>query len=799
VDYFEPTEAWTEVLHPRNQVLYGGFGSGKSMLLKRLQAAAMARQPAFDSKPFVGVYINLILEFSFVDALMKLARGSVVQRRWPDAPDRAASIAENFLSMTVGQAVLWELNEARSREVFGELTRESEIVREYTKLYDLSLPANAKLLDVMDALRRAREELRAESSSAKVFNTRAADTEQTVALSSVADAVSSLVALPRFFQHFPEGLPLFLLFDQLEGMSAEVHTMLLPLLRRGNRYTTKCATRLYGFVPGKVSENPLVAYDDYFPVHVGHTSDSSNDFARLAVSVADRMVRSVTPSLSTSQLFGDRSMPADGRAAQGYAGLKDLLWLSSGSIRMFLELCSHAVMCAASGSRSWWIDGVPVHCQEQAARVWAKRERDKLSSSNEVTGPQVVTFIDNLLREARKTQEGLPQQYSIEDDLWGPDSMSPRVKEMLRAAFQFDAVRFVSQSDASLFDLPSRFAASSYCAPLFALRGRSVATPHFIRDLASYLGSPRSVTGSAEVTEQKLRLFLSTSFRVAPAPTEGRKRLRAILESKFSVVVGDELPSSRKLLQRMRDSIASVDVVVVEVSEPTPSVMLELGMSYALKKRVFVTFDASRDDVSLDELQSYLRTLDIVSYSLRDDHLRDARDKIWQRSSTPPQDGELMESNIYGQSLRPKQLAEHVFFYVPKGASVLRTALSEVEATLNRRGQKLVLTSAAPASSSLLEEIMYCISLLPRDGQTRCWVDTSGHKQPDLAGAFALGVAVGLRKDAIRIEQSDRSMNQRLALWPEPYETWSTTEELLRLLEGQAFTPERSRAARRRK
>jgi hypothetical protein len=69
---------------------------------------------------------------------------------------------------------------------------------------------------------------------------------------------------------------------------------------------------------------------------------------------------------------------------------------------------------------------------------------------------------------------------------------------------------------------------------------------------------------------------------------------------------------------------------------------------------------------------------------------------------------------------------------------------------------------------------IYCVSRA-----NICFIDTSGHDRPDLFQSYVLGVAFGLRRNAIRFEEKALSKKDKLTLWASyPYETWSDISDL---------------------
>lgn len=308
LDYFEPTQAWKEVQLEENQVVFGSYGSGKSILLKRLQASAMARSPLFDSRPFLGVYLSVQVDVTLMDALMEHAKGAAILRRWPDASERAGTVAERWLALTLAGAALCELTEATRREVFGPLSHPSALAATFCRLFEFDARLTTSLAEVRRQIDEARADIHDSCSSPHIFDAPFAEPVNRIGLSIVAEAIAEQVSQPGFFANYKSGLPVYYLVDQLEALSPRGQALFTPLLRRGNPYFTKCAARLYGFRP-----DPTIAYvpavdDDFFPLFVGYTDEQQPELRSVTVKVANKMLAAGRAAITIEQLLLTRPL-----------------------------------------------------------------------------------------------------------------------------------------------------------------------------------------------------------------------------------------------------------------------------------------------------------------------------------------------------------------------------------------------------------------------------------------------------------------------------------------------------------
>lgn len=286
-------------------------------------------------------------------------------------------------------------------------------------------------------------------------------------------------------------------------------------------------------------------------------------------------------------------------------------------------------------------------------------------------------------------------------------------------------------------------------------------------------------------------VFLSTSFKRVPYVEEQRTLITGIFGTRFKLSGGWELGEGLQLTKILR-GIRGADVVLVEATNLTANVMLELGMSYALSKRVFLLFNLDSPTKAITALPDYVRSLDIVSYRLSADLLKQVRDKIWEKLQVEPDPEELMHVNIRGTSLVPHSDAGGIYLAFPKGRAIWPNVVEQLRDELQREGLRLYTSLAAPSGSSELQEVMFLVRRSSRKG-TSCFVDTTG-PDVDFVGAFALGVATALRKGVKRLMELGGGERDTLSLWTEHTYHWADRDDLVKYIRKTVSSIRTSRA-----
>jgi hypothetical protein len=292
------------------------------------------------------------------------------------------------------------------------------------------------------------------------------------------------------------------------------------------------------------------------------------------------------------------------------------------------------------------------------------------------------------------------------------------------------------------------------------------------------------------------KTFFSTSFARSPENSQQLKLIQDVFSHGFELIDGTEITGGRQLGKIIR-GIRKCDTVLVEVTNPVPNVLIEIGLAFGFAKtrpmRIFPLFNT--DARNLRELPDFLRTLDIITYGFSPDSLRQARDKVLEKVQVEPEPEELMRVNIKGNSLHPRPDKDGIFVYWPKKRRVWNSMTDELRDTLQKAGLRLYTGLAAPAGSGVLEEIIYgvCRSAPGTSLSTSCFIDTTCEEGVDLVGSFALGVALAEKKGVMRLVEAGHDHADRLSLWTEHTMEWDSAEQLAH------FITEKARASKKRK
>lgn len=785
LEYFEEVRVWAELHEPRNQVVFGHYGSGKSIALQRLRGSAMDREPRFlNTLPFFGVYINL-LEIVFLDSVSVLASAESIRKHWPDGSDKVAMNKERFIALTIAEATVKELLDSSTERGFGILQNPLDLSSEIAKTLGLDLKNEVGLQALYDVLSRERAKIKAAAATTEIFSSNTG----IINLQQTAQQLASVVGGSNVFSHYPNGIAVFLLIDQMEAVSDETKQIINLLLRRENSFYTKVAARVHGHTK-KCAANitPLKVGDDVYPLFIGYTLDTEEEFARIASAVANNMLRAhgdkrgIADLLAFSKDVTQNSLYSSSPPV--YAGLETLITLASGSVRQFLEMCSLAVRCTITRPKlDISVSPIPEECQTQAAIKLARQELERVSTSDADWGPRVRSLVDKLFREAKGAVTPIAKIFRIEtENLFPEEALHEDVKRVIHAGFELDAFRYAAIADTTFGDLPECFGVAPIFAPAFGVSlsngDTAIVTASELKKMTTPIRSRAS--SSRSDSEERPRLFYSTKFANQPVTTSQIKLVKDVFGAEFDVKLGSSAASGNQLSKIIRE-IKSSRIVLVEVSEPSPSVMLELGISYALQKRTFIMFNKD-SDTDIGSLQFFIRTLDIIPYSFEIDQLKAARDKIIQRFYTDPEPGEMIEENAFGMSLRPRADEKSIFVYYPRERAVWEVIREKVQEKIANLGGRLLTVEAAPYNSTPLEEVMFCIYRSSRTFTTSCVIDTTGKQHADLIGSFALGAALAKSKGALRIEEGGQAKETSLGLWPSPYDVWGNEEELLRIL-----------------
>jgi hypothetical protein len=797
LQYFEEAPFWAELHKPKNQVVFGHYGSGKSIALQRLRGSAMARKPRFATDmPFLGIYLNL-LQVAFLDSVAKLGRDPTIRSRWPDVEDRALRIKEHYLALSLVQSAAAELDEIDKTPGFGQLSNVREVARQLatTVGYDPHKVSTFRALS--EAAARDRFQIKKLAGSAAVFASVYAELEGTN-LQLLGHQIAEIISAPRVFREFRDGVPTYFLIDQVEAVANETKQILNLLSRRENPFFTKTAARVHGHITTCQNSDPLKVGDDVFPVFAGFTLEETADFVRIATAVGDNMLRAHGDSRAMEDLLaGSRrhaSRNSPGIETPIYAGAQGLATLASGSMRAFFEMCSLALRCASGSDINLARHPITVECQTQAAISMARQELERLSTSDSANGPKVRAIIEQIFRDVRRRRELMPSRVNLTGDLFPDDALGEDLKQVVRAGFELDAFRYLSIQDTTYGEIPEAFGITPVFAPAFGVSQRrgdpkNLTPDELKRMAATHRGRP---VQQPESTTRPGLLYL-TGYARQPVSQSHVEAVREVFGDEFSVIVNDKSAASQGL-NRLVNTIRSADLVLVEVSVLNPDVMLTLGVSYALRKRTFVTLNLDLGD-DFGDINSFVRTLDIVTYSSDIDRLKVARDKISQRFQTASNPSEMMEENAFGITLRPRSDPSSVFLYYPEGRAVWNRLRPQLREHLTRLGARLSTVEGAPYNSTALESVMFSINRASRDFRHSCVIDTTGRDSPDLIGCFAIGAGFALRRGVIRIEEAGRTNERGLGLWTGAYEPWAGESELHGIL--KKYVTPRARESRR--
>jgi hypothetical protein len=117
VDRFVPNRIWNEIRNPTNQVLLGGVGTGKSIVLKRISLPGMLLKSEFLlNREFLGIYVDL-KELRFLNSLDEFRAdfSNSLQSNKEDITIIIERICDYACALSITKATLQTIEDSISR------------------------------------------------------------------------------------------------------------------------------------------------------------------------------------------------------------------------------------------------------------------------------------------------------------------------------------------------------------------------------------------------------------------------------------------------------------------------------------------------------------------------------------------------------------------------------------------------------------------------------------------------------------------------------------------------------------
>jgi hypothetical protein len=614
LDLFVPNIVWNEVRRIRHQLLYGGQGTGKTILLKRLSWPAMLNRPAFlESAPFVSFYYDLrdlaILKSTFRKHLQL-------------GEPQALMLARLFASLHLLDSMVNTLIEGAkvSPSSLTECLKDCtlEVARQFA--ISLGLPLAPSIEELSSAVISRKGEVISALASPTSFRSLEFDAESSVEPEMILRVFSLALKAKRPEQRIG------ILLDQYEYLPRACRPIFNSLLRRENEPHFFCiaACRPFSFSP-ELFEGFIQPGEDFHFTAVEYFEGDSESYEDLLSNIWDA-IRPEGPRLN--------------RLLEG--GPKYFAALSSRSVRRFLELCEATGAMTATHS-----DFITKRLQRGVAESIAKQSRDQFKASSDVAPGSVWHLILRMSEKAFSSRglRSLPILAEFKsDDLLGIEYLSEAAQALLRKAFEEGALQFHSRRDASSLSIPERCIVAPILAPVLKAElhdsmVRAQISHGEIEQIAK--GGPRIGSGGAVAKNGLSKLFLSISFADLPEPTLARGLFQKIF-GELGIKIVEGLGVGSASLDQIKKQLEATDLTLVDLTYLRPNVVFEMGLTLGVSNRLVPLFN--KDVLIHPNLEAYpfLADMGHLEYALNPDDIRELREKVLAWADRPLSDAHIL-------------------------------------------------------------------------------------------------------------------------------------------------------------
>ena len=560
-----------------------------------------------------------------------------------------------------------------------------------------------------------------------------------------------------------------LLVDEYDNLSEYQQRVLNTYLRRRDfPVTFKIACRKHRLVTHDINDRPLNQSGDFTRVALDDERlGLGEDFASYVESIANKRLRNAGIDRSIRDFLGKTTVRRPKpRSERQYAGYAQLVVLSSGIVRTFLELCRD-IYATASEVTSWPVaeavqDGV---VKGYAADRWSSLSTDKSAR------PELQRLVEQVAKLFKRKSEGGKEKQMIRLEIIDFEQATRFLRELLDAALDYEA--FIKPNRERVqknSGLPSTgYLLHRVLCVHFRLEPESrwdfeinsvnlerliVQPDEFTKDIVVHPTRRRRKSHpgtTAPLLEphcpildapcdrrqpQAARGFLSCRLPEAGPIRDAIKLIKQTFESmeaptRYRIMTAEDYPPSGDISCKICAAVAQSAFVLVELSKFSPSVAMELGFCVARGVPTYVLFNRE-EQPAVDEPFS---SIEYHSYSI-----------------TPTSVQNLVERSIVpflgaGQGRRtielgpaPSEVAtsdQEVFVAMPDEVYYQETVLPAVTGVLSGAGLKAV-TARRGRALQELERAARAIA-----NAKYCIIDTTLHNP---VRAMYLGMALGYGK-----------------------------------------------------
>jgi len=460
LEIYCPMPVMVPLAQPRNQVLYGGPGTGKSIVLKRLAYSAVRKNSNIPGPhPFFGVYVNCQRELAFLNPVCDATQSERVRSHIPNIEERMHAFMSHYISLTMACLVCREITEG---EDFSGQKEEwaARLASGIAELCGLGVAYRGGLANLQADLDKKRASLRAHVANQTMFSEDVGDTCTLRDVAVFSEGLAQIIS--EHLKEFENGnWKIYFLLDQYDSFQEVTQRALNCLLRRGASFQVKASVRPYALYTLDCPDGTqLTPGDDFDTVYLAHTSEKEDDYATLMDEITAKMMRTLTGiSCILEMTKPEPTSKTDFRT---------LCRLSGGLTRNFLELCALAVDFAQKEDVDWQHQGFSESFLTSATVILARRELERVSCIKGLPGPQVRWLVDGLCRRLRR--EGgttLSPQIRVRTGMLFENELSAELTRVLKKAFEHGALRFISVKDCSLLTLPMQFVVNPVFFPRY--------------------------------------------------------------------------------------------------------------------------------------------------------------------------------------------------------------------------------------------------------------------------------------------------------------------------------------------
>ena len=417
------------LLSSSNVFLDGSRGSGKSMYLRLLSVEAktiyetLALQgrvdPLPNHKPFLGVYMKL----------PPTLFGPHEYEKESGFQDAFQEFFNTYAMECMLQAVI---------EV--SLEAESPTTRE---LSDLALCDAGTIRDLRNLLQKERRALRQHLNALPYTSTQRAQPD---VLWEFAAALSRTTRFRDQRVH--------LLVDEYDNLSQHQQRILNTYLRRRDfPLTFKIACRKHRLVTHDIHDRPLNDSGDYTRVQLDDEDlGLGGSFAAYLEAIGNKRLQNAGVDTTVRDFLGKRARAPRPKGERRYGGFDQVVVLSSGIVRTFLELCRD-IYAQEPAPTSW---PVRIGLQNGVIRKYATNRWSALSTDQSAR-PELQRLVEQVARMFKKKTGMGKEKQIIRLEIVDFDKATKFLRGLLNDALDYEALIKPNQERSSKNSgLPSR-------------------------------------------------------------------------------------------------------------------------------------------------------------------------------------------------------------------------------------------------------------------------------------------------------------------------------------------------------